>query len=283
MDKGTIVLTQFPFTDLSAAKRRPAVILSKVDPADPDVIVGFISTIPSPFPSPCDYVLDVSHPDFVQTGLKKTSIFKLDKLATLDKSIFTGELGEVSPAIFEELKKKLRLGLDLPEAGETLNYAAQMRELANGEPWQDSTYEGKLAGLSAETAFRQPIPGIHSVAEILSHVRWWRHAILHRLQGGTTSKLSMTSPENWLSLENLQQEGWENIKADADQVRDEIIQLIENQTDDFLDRVFANVEGKDYDMRYLVQGVLQHDNYHLGQMALVLRILEVQDNLTLLD
>ena len=31
MKRGTIVLTQFPFTDLSTTKRRPAVIVSKVN------------------------------------------------------------------------------------------------------------------------------------------------------------------------------------------------------------------------------------------------------------
>jgi hypothetical protein len=31
MEKGTIVLTRFPFTDLSSAKRRPSVIISKTD------------------------------------------------------------------------------------------------------------------------------------------------------------------------------------------------------------------------------------------------------------
>ncbi len=113
MNKGTIVLTKFPFTDLSAIKRRPAVIISNVVPADPDVIVAFISTVLPTNPSPSDYVLPETHADFRLTGLKKSSVFKMDKLATLDASIFTGELGEVSPALFEQLREKLRIALDL--------------------------------------------------------------------------------------------------------------------------------------------------------------------------
>jgi len=113
MDRGTIVLTKFPFTDLSASKRRPAVVVSKVAPADPDVIVAFISSSVPPHPSATDFVLPDTHPDFGITGLKKPSVFKMDKLATLDKSIFSGELGNVSPAIFEQLKHKLRAALEL--------------------------------------------------------------------------------------------------------------------------------------------------------------------------
>lgn len=113
MDRGTIVLTKFPFTDLSATKRRPALILSPNNPTDPDVIVAFISSVVPATSSTTDFVLEISHPDFIGTGLNKTSVFKMDKLATLDKAIFTGELGEVTAPIYAELKARLRLALDL--------------------------------------------------------------------------------------------------------------------------------------------------------------------------
>ena len=113
MNRGTIVLTKFPFTDLSATKRRPALVLSSDNPADPDVIVAFISSVIPITPGNTDFVLDVSHPDFMATGLSKTSVFRMDKLATLDKEIFTGELDEVSPILYAELKIRLRLALGL--------------------------------------------------------------------------------------------------------------------------------------------------------------------------
>jgi mRNA interferase MazF len=113
MNRRAIVLTKFPFTDLSATKRRPALVLSSDNPVDPDVIVAFISSVIPVFPNATDLVLDTTHPDFAATGLTKTSVFKMDKLATLDKTIFTGELGEVSSTLYIELKARLRLALDL--------------------------------------------------------------------------------------------------------------------------------------------------------------------------
>ena len=104
MDRGTVVPTKFPFTDLSATKRRPALVLSPDNPADPDVIVVFISSVVPISPGTTDFVLDTDHPDFAATGLIKTSVFKIDKLATLDKAIFTGELGKVNPILYTELK-----------------------------------------------------------------------------------------------------------------------------------------------------------------------------------
>ncbi len=113
MKTGTIVLTRFPFTDLTSSKRRPAVVLSKVNPNDPDVIVGFISSVMPKTVSETDFVLSTTNNDFLKTGLKTTSVFKMDKLATLDSSIFTGELGDVSPTILKTLKACLKKALDL--------------------------------------------------------------------------------------------------------------------------------------------------------------------------
>ncbi|MCH8317108.1 MAG: type II toxin-antitoxin system PemK/MazF family toxin [Bacteroidetes bacterium] len=45
--------------------------------------------------------------------MKKTSVIKLDKLATLNKSIFTGELGYITRDTLKEINKRLKLALDL--------------------------------------------------------------------------------------------------------------------------------------------------------------------------
>ncbi len=44
MIRGKIVLTPFPFTDLSASKVRPAVVISNSLRSGADVILAFIST-----------------------------------------------------------------------------------------------------------------------------------------------------------------------------------------------------------------------------------------------
>ncbi|MFQ5709949.1 MAG: type II toxin-antitoxin system PemK/MazF family toxin [bacterium] len=91
MTKGTIVLTPFPFTDLSSVKRRPAVVVSSSSKPGDDVIVAFISSKLRPDISQTDFKLDKGHQDFYMTGLKRTSIFKIDKLLTVEKSIIAGE------------------------------------------------------------------------------------------------------------------------------------------------------------------------------------------------
>lgn len=109
MKQGTIVLTHFPFSDLSASKRRPAIVISKNNEKNTDIIVAYISSKITGQISETDYVLKTSHKDFTNSGLLKDSIIKLNKLVTVDKKLFTGELGFVSKEIMEEILLRLKI------------------------------------------------------------------------------------------------------------------------------------------------------------------------------
>lgn len=113
MQRSTIVLTLFPFTDLQSSKRRPAVVVSAQPSSNGDVIVAFISSVLPISPASTDLVLLPSNPDFAQAGFKKPSVVKLDKLATLHPSIFTGILGTASPRLMVEIGHRLKLALSL--------------------------------------------------------------------------------------------------------------------------------------------------------------------------
>lgn len=111
MTKGTVILTPFPFTNLAGQKNRPAVVLSLSRQGE-DVVVAFISSVVRD-PTETDLLISKNHPDFEATGLKKDSVIKLDKLATISRKIVRGRLGDLSPELLEEVNKKLRLVLDL--------------------------------------------------------------------------------------------------------------------------------------------------------------------------
>ena len=85
---GSIVLTRFPFTDLSGDKRRPALVVSRDNDRRTDLVVAFITSVPRSGP---DMVALDPKPG---TGLKVPSIVRFDKIATLDRSVFAGKLGD---------------------------------------------------------------------------------------------------------------------------------------------------------------------------------------------
>ncbi len=105
---GDIILVPFPFTDLSSAKIRPALVLSIPDSTQFDVICCFIS-------SKIEHAS--AHSVLIRpsknNGLKVPSLVRFEKIATLDRRIILGSIGHVTPAWMKEQKKLLKKLFDL--------------------------------------------------------------------------------------------------------------------------------------------------------------------------
>ena len=101
--RGSIVLVPFPFTDLSAIKVRPALVVSCENIGKADLVVMFISSVITKSKNESDILLDVADADFKHTGLKRASLIKCRKIATLDRSIVLGELGVLAPRIMKRV------------------------------------------------------------------------------------------------------------------------------------------------------------------------------------
>ena len=103
--QGTVVLTPFPFTDLSGDKVRPAIIISK-DLKGDDVIVVFIT---SKKKGPGAHTVAIA--PSASNGLKTPSIAICSKIATLDKKVILGELGGLSESDRKAVQKALAVVL----------------------------------------------------------------------------------------------------------------------------------------------------------------------------
>jgi mRNA interferase MazF len=106
MPKGNIVLIPFPFTNLTGNKLRPALILTETDL---DVTVSFITT-QLQWQEPTDILLQPNS----DNGIKKTSIVRLNKIATIDKSLLLGKIGELNNNQINEVNLKLKMVFQIP-------------------------------------------------------------------------------------------------------------------------------------------------------------------------
>ncbi len=106
MAKGDIVLVTFPFTDLSGTKLRPTVVLFETSL---DLTLSFITT-QTAWQEPTDVLL---HPSSLN-GLRKSSLIRTNKIATLDRSLAQGLLGRLNQAEIVQLDSKLKILLQLP-------------------------------------------------------------------------------------------------------------------------------------------------------------------------
>ena len=99
MKKGDIVLIPFPFTDLTGNKTRPAIILIE---SEEDITVCFITSQLS-----YQNEFDIPIKPSPLNGLKKPSIIRLSKLATIDKELVIGLLGNLDEHYLELVNKTL--------------------------------------------------------------------------------------------------------------------------------------------------------------------------------
>lgn len=87
--------------------------MSRSDRPGKDVTLAFITSSWDLSLVATDLLVPSTHPDFAQTGLKTSSIIKLDKLLTVETSILLGELGALSVGLLRQVDAKLRYALDV--------------------------------------------------------------------------------------------------------------------------------------------------------------------------
>jgi mRNA interferase MazF len=95
LQKGDIVLVNFPFTDLSQTKLRPALILS-VNEALNEVTLCFISSQKIDQVAPEEFVINATDQEFAKTGLKVSSKVRVTRLITLQRQQIVRRLGALS-------------------------------------------------------------------------------------------------------------------------------------------------------------------------------------------
>jgi uncharacterized damage-inducible protein DinB len=148
------------------------------------------------------------------------------------------------------------------------NIIRQLNEIQDGSLWFDQCFKDKIDNLSDDDVFTRPIPEIHSVAEHVSHMLEWRKECILRFKGLKTEL--MNSPDDWKDNIELGKLGWANLKNSLYNSRIELIELFTNQDDTYLENKFLDTE---YNFHYLIEGIIQHDLYHLGQIGVTIKLL----------
>ena len=154
----------------------------------------------------------------------------------------------------------------------------QLIEIQHGKIWIGNSYESKLSGIDDTLVFVRPVTDLHSIAEIISHLTLWRNEAILKIKTGKGSKTD-DCEENWLTNEKLKAKGWTMIKSEYDNSLSELIALLKEKEDAFLNEEYYDTDFKGtYEYRFLINGMLHHDIYHLGQLGIIIKYLIKKDN-----
>ncbi|MGH9630183.1 MAG: DinB family protein [Bryobacteraceae bacterium] len=148
---------------------------------------------------------------------------------------------------------------------ETQRIADQLRRAFGGDAWHGPSVEETLQGVHADMAFAKPIPAAHSIWEIVLHLDAWHRAVRRRLEG---EAVELTDEQDWPPVEISSREDWQTALQSLRRGYEELLKVVGDLSDE---RLAAKAPGRDHSVYHMVHGLIQHDLYHAGQIAILRR------------
>jgi uncharacterized damage-inducible protein DinB len=130
--------------------------------------------------------------------------------------------------------------------------------------WYGAALAELLAQISPELATSTPVPGSHSIAELLQHLLLWNERIRNTSDGNS---LPRWQPEKDWAAPPIP---WNELVSRWSQSRE----LLEEKIRNFpIEDLAKQVPGRNYPYETMLHGVVEHTIYHSGQIAMVLSML----------
>ena len=152
------------------------------------------------------------------------------------------------------------------DRSEAARIADQLSRAFDGEAWHGDSLFEILEGVTVARAAARPIEGAHTIWELALHVAAWDGAVLRRL-GGAAVELS--DAENFPPVTDASAAAWRAALAQVRRGHEELVAAVASLPDSRLDDMVPGKEGAHYTFYYMLHGVVQHELYHAGQIALL--------------
>jgi uncharacterized damage-inducible protein DinB len=153
---------------------------------------------------------------------------------------------------------------------EILQIAGQLKETYEGAPWFGQNVKALLQDAGAVDVFEKP-NSQHSLLELLWHIITWRDFTLSRLQPTAEKNSRYFEQQDWQLLDETNKNLWHEGLRKLEQLQMELVDVLQQQKDSLL---VQTVPERTYNFRTLLYGIVQHDIYHLGQIAYVTKLLK---------
>jgi uncharacterized damage-inducible protein DinB len=144
----------------------------------------------------------------------------------------------------------------------------QFRRAFDGEAWHGPAVLELLKGVDATQAAAHPVPNAHSIWELTLHIAAWENACRRRLEG---DRAQLSDTENWPAIGDTSEESWQATLSKLKQVHNDLLAKISQLDEQRLDQPILEGLTSVYGT---LHGVVQHDLYHAGQIAMLKKAIE---------
>jgi len=139
----------------------------------------------------------------------------------------------------------------------------QLRRAINGEAWHGPAVMEALKDVTAEQAHKKPIESAHSIWEIVLHITAWHQAVTQRLEGYV---VELSSEEDWPPVRSDSKDAWNSVLKLLNESGENLLKKVSSLSDSDLDKTVA---GRNHTIYFQLHGLIQHDLYHAGQIAIL--------------
>jgi uncharacterized damage-inducible protein DinB len=143
----------------------------------------------------------------------------------------------------------------------------QMDRAFSGEAWHGPDLMLLLKGVSAEDASKHPVPGAHSIWELVNHIAAWNMIVQQKSKG---EPVNVTTELDWPPVWEVSEVSWKRSLATLAENSTRLRSYVKTVRDDQLDE---KVQRENYSQYVLLHGSVQHDLYHAGQIAVLKKAL----------
>jgi uncharacterized damage-inducible protein DinB len=140
----------------------------------------------------------------------------------------------------------------------------QLRRAFNGQAWHGPAVRELLADVTAAQAAARPLSNAHSIWEIALHMATWEEVVRRRLQGERVADLP--PEQDWPPVLDTGEAAWHTVIERLEWANRTLREAMAQLDDSHL---AEKVAGKDHSVYIMLHGVIQHDLYHAGQIAIL--------------
>ena len=146
---------------------------------------------------------------------------------------------------------------------ETLSIIKNFETTLNGQPWFGRAVYALLDEIDSKKSAIKPNENEHSALELIWHMNTWAEFTLANLENRTDAELKEIEANDWRQLEKTKHT-WKKGLTEFKSIHKKIIANLEKRDDDFLSDIVPN---RRYNFRFMLNGLIQHNIYHVGQLA----------------
>lgn len=153
---------------------------------------------------------------------------------------------------------------------EIQNIIRQLEDVYEGDPWYGKAVTKLLIEVNQQIVFIKP-DGQHSILELLWHMITWREFTIDRLRHSPQMQEEYFEKNDWRDLDLNDVTLWPQGLERLQETQNELTELLQHLDDSILEN---QVPERNYTFNKLLYGTIQHDIYHLGQIAYINKLVK---------